>query len=41
MNNTNIELSEATQIMKWKEAAEADNTTLDDLEDDFFNNFKC
>ena len=39
MNNTNIELSEATQIMNWK--AGADNTTLDDLEDDFFNNFKC
>jgi hypothetical protein len=41
MDTINNELGDPTQLIKWKEEAAAENITADDLEDDFFTNFKC
>lgn len=41
MDTINNELGDPNQLIKWKEEAAADNITADELEDDFFTNFKC
>jgi len=38
---TDEQLSDFEQLAKWEDEASADTTSLDDLENDFFNNFKC
>ena len=38
---TDGELSDFEQLAKWEDEASADTISLDDLKNDFFNNFKC
>jgi hypothetical protein len=38
---TDEQLSDFEQLAKWEDEASADTTSLDDLKNDFFNNFKC
>jgi hypothetical protein len=38
---TDGQLSDFEQLAKWEDEASADTISLDDLKNDFFNNFKC
>ena len=38
---TDEQLSDFDQLAKWEDEASADTTSLDQLKNDFFNNFKC
>ncbi|MCX6195526.1 MAG: hypothetical protein NTY55_02585 [Flavobacteriia bacterium] len=38
---TDGQLSDFEQLTKWEDEASADTISLDDLKNDFFNNFKC
>jgi hypothetical protein len=41
MNVTDEQLSDFVQLAQWEAEASADTTSLDELKNDFFNNFKC
>ena len=41
MTITDEQLSDFTQLAKWEDEASADTTSLDDLKNNFFTNFKC
>ena len=41
MTVTDEQLSDFAQLAKWEEEASSDDISLDQLKNDFFNNFKC